>query len=93
MRRMNLEPIIQSEVSQKEENKYCVLTHIPGIYKDSTAEPICRAALETDIENRLVDTVGEGAGGKDGECSTETCTSPDAKWPVGICSYWCSGTT
>ena len=25
---MNLEPIIQSEVSQKEKDKYCVLTHI-----------------------------------------------------------------
>ena len=29
MRWMNLEPIIQSEVSQKE--KYCILTHIYGI--------------------------------------------------------------
>ena len=28
MRWMNLEPIIQSEVSQKEKNKYCILTHI-----------------------------------------------------------------
>ena len=25
---MNLETIIQSEVSQKEKNKYCILTHI-----------------------------------------------------------------
>ena len=31
MRWMNLEPIIQSEVSQKEENEYCILTHIYGI--------------------------------------------------------------
>ena len=31
MRWMNLEPIIQSEVSQKEKGKYCVLTHIYGI--------------------------------------------------------------
>ena len=31
MRWMNLEPIIQSEVSQKEKNKCCVLTHIYGI--------------------------------------------------------------
>ena len=31
MRWMNLEPIIQSEVSQKEKNKYHVLTHISGI--------------------------------------------------------------
>ena len=28
MRWMNLEPIIQSEVSQKEKNKYCILTHL-----------------------------------------------------------------
>ena len=28
MRWMNLEPIIQSEVSQKEKDKYCILTHI-----------------------------------------------------------------
>ena len=26
-----IEPIIQSEVSQKEKNKYCVLAHIYGI--------------------------------------------------------------
>ena len=28
LRRMNLEPVIQSEVSQKEKNKYHILTHI-----------------------------------------------------------------
>ena len=31
MRWMNLEPIIQSEVSQKEKDKYHILTHIYGI--------------------------------------------------------------
>ena len=31
MRWMNLEPIIQSEVSQKEENNYHTLTHIYGL--------------------------------------------------------------
>ena len=31
MRWMNLEPIIQSEVSQKQKDKYCILTHIYGI--------------------------------------------------------------
>ena len=29
--RMNLEPIVQSEVSQKKKDKYCTLTHIYGI--------------------------------------------------------------
>ena len=31
MRWMKLEPIIQSEVSQKEKHKYNILTHIYGI--------------------------------------------------------------
>ena len=31
MRWMNLEFIIQSEVRQKEKNKYCILMHIYGI--------------------------------------------------------------
>ena len=31
MRWMNIEPIIQSEVSQNEKDKYCILTHIYGI--------------------------------------------------------------
>ena len=28
---MKLEPIIQSEISQKEKDKYCILTHIYAI--------------------------------------------------------------
>ena len=43
---MNLKPIIQSEVSQKEKYKYCILVHMYGIQKDGTDEIICRAALE-----------------------------------------------
>ena len=31
LRWMNLEPIIQSEVSQKEKSRYNILTHICGI--------------------------------------------------------------
>ena len=31
MRRVNLECIIQSEVSQKNKNKYCILVHICGV--------------------------------------------------------------
>ena len=33
VRWMDLESVIQSEVSQKEKNKYRMLTHIYGIYK------------------------------------------------------------
>ena len=45
MRWMNLEPIIQSEVSQKEKDKY-ILMHIYGIKKNGTEEFIFRAAVE-----------------------------------------------
>ena len=31
IRWMNLDPIIQSEVSKKEKDKYCTLTHACGI--------------------------------------------------------------
>ena len=31
IRWMNIEPIIQSEISQKEKDKYCILMHIYGI--------------------------------------------------------------
>ena len=31
VRWMNLEPVIESEMSQKEKNKYHILTHIYGV--------------------------------------------------------------
>jgi len=46
MKWMNLEPIIQSEISQEKKGKYCIETHINGIKKDGTDKPICMAALE-----------------------------------------------
>ena len=46
MRWMNLETIIQNEVSQKEKDKYCILTHIYGILKIGIEEFIYRAAME-----------------------------------------------
>ena len=43
---MNLEPIIQSEVSQKKKDKYRILMHTYGIYKNGTEEFIYRALME-----------------------------------------------
>ena len=65
MRWMKLEPIIQSEVSQKEKHQYCILMHIYGIQKDGNNDPICEKTKETQIyiRNRLLDSVGEGEGG------------------------------
>ena len=66
-----------SNPSQKEKNKYCVLTHIYGIYKESNDEHICRAAMETQTETRLMDKGSrgvEGEGETNGEGSTEAYT-------------------
>ena len=49
MRWMKLEPIIQSEVSQKDKDHYNILTHIYGIYKDVNDNSICRTEKETQI--------------------------------------------
>ena len=43
---MNLESVIQSKVSQKEKNKYCILMHMYRIYKNATDKPIYRAEIE-----------------------------------------------
>ena len=42
---MNLEPVIQHEVSQK--NTFYLLMQIYEIYKNGTDELICRAGIET----------------------------------------------
>ena len=49
MRWMKLEPIIQSEVSQKEKHQYSILTHIYGIYKDDNDNSLCDTAKETQM--------------------------------------------
>ena len=46
VRWMNIEPVIQSEVNQKEKNKYHILMHIYGIQKNGTDESICMAEIE-----------------------------------------------
>ena len=49
MRWMKLEPIIQSEVSQKDKYQYSILTHIYGIQKDGNNDPICKTEKETQM--------------------------------------------
>ena len=60
---MKLEPIIQSEVSQKEKHQYSILTHVYGIQKDGNDDPICETAKETQMETTNFWTLGEGEGG------------------------------
>ena len=49
MRWMELESVIQSEVSQKAKNKYCILMHVCGTYKNGTDEPVCRTEVGTQM--------------------------------------------
>ena len=46
---MKLEPIIQSEVSQKDKHKYSILMHIYGVLKDGNDNPICKTEKETQM--------------------------------------------
>ena len=89
MRQMDLEPVIQSEVSQKEKKKYRILMHIYGIQKDGTDENYLQRS-NGDTENRLTDMVGasvgqeKGDGGVHGESNMETYTTY-VKQSMGIC--------
>ena len=49
MRWMKLEPIMQSEVSQKDKDNYSILTHIYGIQKDGNDNPTCKTEKETQM--------------------------------------------
>ena len=59
---MDLEPVIENEVDQKEKNKYHILMHVRGIQKNGTEEPICKAGTERQTQNGHVDLGVEGKG-------------------------------
>ena len=46
---MKLEPIIQSEASQKEKHQYSIWMHIYGIEKGNNNDPISKTAKETQM--------------------------------------------
>ena len=62
---MDLETVILSEVSQKEKNKYCILTHICGTQKNGTDESVFMAEIETQMQRANVWTPSgeKGRGG------------------------------
>ena len=64
---IDLESVIQSEVSQKGKQKMMhILTHICEIQKNGTDEHICRNR-DGDVENVCVDTCRGGVGDKWGD--------------------------
>ena len=53
---MDIKTVIQSEVCRKEKNKYRILTHICGIQKNGTDEPVCKAEIETQMQSTSIGT-------------------------------------
>ena len=49
----------KTELSRKGKHQYSILTHIYGIQKDGNDNPICKTARDTDVQNSLLDSVGE----------------------------------
>ena len=58
MRWMKLEPIIQSEVSQKDKPQYSIPTHVYGIKKDGNDNPLCKTEKETQMSLWMKARVG-----------------------------------
>ena len=72
---MDLETVIQSKVSQKEKNKYRILTHICGIQTNGTDELVCKAEIETQMQRTNVWTPrGEWGVGMNWEIGTNIYT-------------------
>ena len=49
-------------MSEKEKQISCINTYIWNL-ENGVHEPICKEGMETDIERRLLDKVGEGESG------------------------------
>ena len=61
---MDLESVTQSEVGQKEKNKYCILTYMCNLEKRYRCTYLLRRNRDADDEDRHVDTGrGEGESG------------------------------
>ena len=46
---VDLETVIESEISQKEESIYGILVHLCGIQKNGADDLICKTKLETEM--------------------------------------------
>ena len=80
VRWMNLEPIIQSEVSQKEKSKYRYIRNLEKWYWRTYFHG---RNGDADVGNGLLDTAGEGERGMSGESSINIYTLPCVKPTAG----------
>ena len=86
---LNLEPMTQSEASQKEKDKYCIFMHayLWNLERWYWWTYLQGSNGDTDLENTFIDLgVGvEGEGGTNGESSVETYITIwkiDSKWEL-----------
>ena len=75
---MDTESVLQSEVSQKEKNKYRILMHVCGIQKIGTDIPTSRAEIETQMYRTDLWTWGKG-GWPNWQIRIDICTLPCVK--------------
>ena len=85
---MNLESVIQSEVSQKEKDKYHILTHIYRLQKSGTEELISGQQWRNRHREQ---TYGHGERGGEGEMCGEsnmetyiTICKLDSQWEFAV---------
>ena len=74
MRCMNLEPIIQRSKSERERQILYINAYIWNLEIRYQWSYLQGSKGDTDIKNRLLDSVRESEGGMNWENSTETCT-------------------
>ena len=91
MRRMNPEPTIQNEVSQKEKKWVSYInTYMWNLERWYWWTYLQGSNGDADIENKLVDIVGEGKGGKNWKSNTEkiciTICKIDSQFEFAV---WC----
>ena len=85
MRWMNLEPIIESEVSQKERQILYINAYIWTLVRWYWQSYMQGSKGDTEVKNRLLDS-GKGEGGMIWENSIETCTLPYVEWMTSVSS-------
>ena len=90
---MRLEPIIQSEVSQKDKDQYSILMHIYGILKDGNNNLICKTEKETQMYRTDFGTLWEKARvGCFERTAVKQTTSPGWMHETSA-QGWCTGKT
>ena len=71
-----MDAIIHSEISQKEKHQYSILTHIHGLQKNGSNDPICKTVKRHRCKEQNFGLCKRGEGGMIWENSNETYILP-----------------